>query len=191
MIISKLVETRFLSQSSFLNNYTSAPMVWKPETMFRFLTLFSSVPSGNDMLYQCMTQDFFYAGFDIINQQTIANYASPLIHQARMKLEQQRPEYERVLNKRRLAQLEAKFEQTPDALKPFYSMQFAYYVASQAEAMRDVAVKRAVQAEQNAELTRRQREQFERLKKRDDKRKQKAAKVRRRKKAQQPKNKKK
>jgi len=113
VLISKLIEARFLSQSSFLNQYTSVPIVWKPESMFRFLTLFSSIPSSNDMLYQCMTQDFYYAGFDIIDQQTITNYASPLIHQARMKLAEQRSEYEKVLGKDAVANSQLNLNELP------------------------------------------------------------------------------
>jgi len=191
VLISKLIEARFLSQSSFLNHYTSVPIVWKPESMFRFLTLFSSVPSSNDMLYQCMTQDFYYAGFDIIDQQTIANYASPLIHQARMKLLDQRSEYEKVIGKNKFAELATEFEQTPDIQKPFYSMQFAFYVASQAQASREVAVKRATRAEQQAGLTQKERAQYERLKAKHEQRKQKATQAKRRKQSQRPKKKRK
>ncbi len=189
VLIAKLVEARFLSQSSFLNNYTSASIVWKPEAMFRFLTLFSSVPSSDDMLYQCMTQDFYYAGFDIIDQQTVANYASPLIHQARMNLEDRRTEYEKVLGKDRVAELETKFEQTPDSQKPFYSMQFAYYVANQANAMREVAVQRATQAESAAGLSEKERKQFERLKSKQVDRMRKQKKLQRRKQSQHKKKK--
>lgn len=191
VLVSKLIEARFLSQSSFLNQYTSVTIVWKPESMFRFLTLFSSVPSSNDMLYQCMTQDFYYAGFDIIDQQTIANYASPLIHQARMKLADQRSEYEKILGKDRVAKLATEFEQTPDIQKPFYAMQFAFYVASQAEALRKVAVKRATRAEQEAELTQKERAQYKRLKAKYAQRKRKTTQAKRRKQSQQSKKKRK
>ena len=187
VIITEMANVVFLSQSSFLNNYSSKPIVWKPETMFRFLTLFSSVPPATDMLYQCMTQDFFYAGFDIIDEQSITNYASPLVHQARMKLETERAEYEKVLGKDRLTELEAKFEQTPDAQKPFYSMQFAFYVASQAEALRKIAVERATRAEDRTELTQKERKQYERLKAKQEQRKRKAIQGRRRKQSKQSK----
>jgi hypothetical protein len=191
ILISKLIQARFLSQSSFLNQYTSLPIVWKPESMFRFLTLFSSVPSGNDMLYQCMTQDFYYAGFNIIDQQTIVNYASPLVHQARMKLIEQRSDYEKVLGEHKATELETEFEQTPDIQKPFYSMQFAFYVASQAQALREVAVKRATRAEQEAELTQKERVQYEHLKAKHEMKKRKAIQAKRRKQSQQSKKKRK
>jgi len=191
VVITEIENSIFLSQSGFLNRYSDNTIVWKPETMYRFLTLFSSAPPETDMLYQCMTQDFFYAGFDIIDDRTISNYAAPLIHQSRMNLEQERTEYEKVLGKERFADIKAKFEQTPDAQKPFYSMQFAYYVAGQAEALRKSAVERAIKAEDKRDLTSTERKRYERLKLRDQERKRRAKKRKRSNQARKSKGKKK
>jgi hypothetical protein len=49
-------------------------MTWKPEAMYRFLSLFSYAPISSDLLYDCMIQDFYYAGFDIVDKEIISQY---------------------------------------------------------------------------------------------------------------------
>jgi hypothetical protein len=163
----------FLSQSSILNKMskTQTKISWRPEAMYRFLTLFSSVPPATDLLYQCMTQDFFYTGFDIVDNKAISHYAAPLIRQARMVLEQERATYEKALGQVRLRELEVAFEQIPDVEKPFYSMQFLAYVARQETKQREAAEERARSAEAAQGLSGKERDEYERLKsKKEEKR---------------------
>jgi hypothetical protein len=118
-----------------------------------------------------MTQDFFYTGFDIVDNKAISHYAAPLIRQARMVLEQERATYEKALGQVRLRELEVAFEQIPDVEKPFYSMQFLAYVARQETKQREAAEERARSAEAAQGLSGKERDEYERLKsKKEEKR---------------------
>lgn len=164
--ICKKENVLFLSPSTVLNRILPErkKMSWNPEAMYRFLTLFSSIPTGVDPLYECMTQSFFNAGFDIVDTEAISYYAAPLVRQARMTLAQEKATYVAALGKARVDELEDGFERTSDAEKPFYSMQFALYIARQESKAREVAEERARIAEREQTLSSGQRREYERLK---------------------------
>ena len=155
----------FVSQSSFLNRFSAKQtrIAWKPEVMYQFLTLFSSVPADIDVLYQCMSQDFFAGGFDIVDGQAIASFSSGVIRQSRMDLEAERESYVRVLGQQRVQELENEYNRTPDEYKPFYSMQFAMYAVHQQRRQLEAAQSR-LNAEATAkELTAKERQELVRL----------------------------
>ena len=127
-----------------------------------------------------MTQDFFHAGFDVVDSHAISRYASPMIRQARMHLEQEKKAYEDALGKKRFAELREEFERIPDEQKPFYSMQFAFHVASMETKKRADAEARAVQAQQTKQVTEKERQELERFRAKQAEKRQKAEKARRR-----------
>ena len=47
-----------------------------------------------------------------------------------MQLSQEKERYEEVLGKSRFAEISQRFEQITDQQKPFYSIQFAFYMRS-------------------------------------------------------------
>jgi hypothetical protein len=187
VLITEMQEAAFLSQSSILNRLerTQPRMTWKPEAMYRFLSLFSSAPTGTDLLYECMMQSFYYAGFDIVDKSVISRYVAPMVRQARMQLDQARQQYQEALGKREFAELRDGFERVPDEQKPFYSMQFAYLVAAREALKREKAEARAKRAEHAKGLTEQERQEFERLKQ-DKRRRQKKQERKRRKYASRP-----
>jgi len=163
----------FLSQSGVLNKLirTRPRMTMKPEAMYRFLSLFSSVPADIDLLYECMIQDFYSAGFDIVNKEVISQFVRPMVRQARMQLDQERKNYEEALGQKRFVELRDDFERVPDEQKPFYSMQFAFYVAAEETRRREAAEARARRVEEIKHLTGDERNELIHLRaKRDEKR---------------------
>lgn len=128
VIIFEIDRAAFLSQTNILNKITgqTPQLTWKPEAMYRFLSLFSSTPPGADLLYDCMIQDFYYAGFDIVDKEAISRFITPMIRQARMRLDSEKARYEEALGPQKFAQLSNQFDRVPDEQKPFYSMQFVF-----------------------------------------------------------------
>jgi hypothetical protein len=165
VVIGLVEQIIFLSQSGVLNALLKNDrLTWKPEAMYRFLALFSDVPVGDDLLYECMTQDFFNAGFNIIDRDAVEQYAAPIIRQSRMMFEKEKTKYEQVLGEKRSLELRSEFERVPDLEKPFYSLQFAYHVATQEAAKRVAAELGAKQVVAKKELTNQERIEYERLK---------------------------
>lgn len=131
--IHKISGAMFLSQSNVLNqiNPGKNSMTWKPEGMYRYLSLFSSSPTSAELLYGCMFQDLYSAGLNIVDRNTIAQYVEPMVKQARMEMDREREKYEEALGKKHFDELREQFEEMPDEQKPFYSMRLAYYIAAQ------------------------------------------------------------
>lgn len=158
-------DAAFVSQSGFLNSIGTSRMVcWKPQTMYQFLTMFSTVPASEDLLHQCVMHEFLSSGFDIVDSASLAELASPQIHQARMTIEQERSTYSEAIGQDRFKELEEGFENTPDEVKPFYAQQFAFYVAGQEATLRQAAERRAHVAEQAGSLKEKERREYQQLK---------------------------
>ena len=150
VLIARLVDAVFLSLSPVLNRLGGLPrpITWKPKSLYRFLALFTTIMPGQDLLYESMIEDLYSAGLTVVDPPSLARFAGPAIRQARMQLETERSEYEETIGKDRFRDLVVAFDRTPDEQKPFYSMQFAFYVAAKerdkrkaAEAAASIAVK--------------------------------------------------
>jgi len=166
IIISHYIETIFLSRSSILNRLGDGnnALTWKPESFYRFLSLFTSSQPPEDLLFQSMVQDLYSAGFPIIDRDVLSRFAAPTIRQARMQLESERSAYEEILGKARTDKLIDQYEQTPDEQKPFYSTRFAFYVAA-AERQRRIAAESAASSVKRIKsLTEKERREYEKLK---------------------------
>jgi len=166
LLLCENKKAAFLSQSGVLDslNRQKSRITWKPESMYRFLSSFSAAPPDEDILCQSMIQDFFYSGFDIINSDTLKHFFSGPIHQSRLQLDEEKIRYEEALGKSEFNRLKEDFETTPDIQKPFYSMQFAFYVARKESERRMVAEERTRRAEESKALSDRERTEYERLK---------------------------
>jgi hypothetical protein len=171
----------FLSQSAILDRLKSVKsrLTWRPEAMYRFLSLFSTTPPGGDLLYQSMIQDFYYTGFDIVDNNVISEYVAPMIRQARMQLDEEKEKYEETLGKQKFSESREEFERIPDEQKPFYSMQFAFYVAEQERKKRKVAEAVAKGVESGRKLSEEERKEFDRLKRAKEEKRRKAERMRR------------
>jgi len=172
ILICNNQNTVFVSQSTFLNRLSARRkrITWKPQVMYQFLTFFSSVPADIDVLYQCMSQDLFAGGFDIVDGPAIANFSSGVIHQSRMDLQEARKSYVEVLGEQRVKELEGQFDKTLDEYKPFYSMQFAIYVIDEQKKQLVSTQKRLQTIATPKELTAKERQELSRFReKRDEK----------------------
>ena len=107
VIIYEIDRPAFLSQTNIFNKLPGHPSKssWKPEAMYRFLSLFSSTPPDADFLYNSMIQDFYYAGFDIVDKDVISRFIAPIAHQARMQIDSERTDTKKLLDLRCLLNL--------------------------------------------------------------------------------------
>jgi hypothetical protein len=179
VLICEREKAAFLSQSDTLKRLGRTnrnKITFRPEAMYRLLSMFSCTPPNADLLYDCMIQDFYYAGFDIVNREVVSQYVAPLVHQARMNLEQEKQRYEEVLGQQKYDEIRQNFEKTPDEQKPFYSFQFAFYVANAEIKKRLAAEAKARSSEDLKRLNGKERAEYERLKAKEAERKQKAKK---------------
>jgi hypothetical protein len=182
IIIAHTTDIIFLSRSSLLNRLRNGnnTLTWKPESFYRFLSLFTSNQPQEDLLFQSMVQDLYSIGFSIVDKDALSRFAAPTIRQARLKLEAERSEYEEILGKVRADQLIDQYEKTSDEQKPFYSTQFAFYVAA-AERQRRIAAESAASSKvQVKSLTEKERRDYDKLKKKQAERQQRSNKNKRR-----------
>jgi len=166
VLIARLVDAVFLSLSTVLNRLCELPrlLTWKPESLYRFLALFTTIMPGQDLLYESMIEDLYSAGLTVVDPPSLARFAGPAIRQARMQLETERSEYEETVGKDRFRDLIDAFDRTPDEQKPFYSMRFAFYVAAKEREKRKAAETAASIAVKAKDLTAKERSHYERLK---------------------------
>ncbi len=155
VIINKLTNAYFLSHSTVLNRLPSNgnKYTWKPEAMYRLLTLYSGEALDINKLYQSMTQDYFFSGIEIIDKKSIEGFAEGPIRQAKMSFEREKNRYESLLGVESFANYKDTFDRLPDIEKPFYSVRFAYYIASIETEYRARAEERAKKVEKEKELS--------------------------------------
>lgn len=181
LILCETQKAAFLSQSGVLDSIDrdKPRITWKPESMYRFLSSFSAVPPSEDLLYQSMVQDFFYSGFDIINSDTLREYFAGPVRQSRMLLDEEKTRYESALGNAEYNKLRSGYDHVPDTQKPFYSMQFAFYVARKESQSRERAEARARRAEEIKGLKDKERQHYDRLKAKETERSRKGIKKQR------------
>jgi hypothetical protein len=165
ILASRLRPVRFVSQSTVLDRVSpaGARISWRPEALYRFLSMFAADNPNAELLYDCMIQDFYYSGIEIINTETIRQFAGPMVRQARMTLESERVRYEAVLGKQEFSDAVDHFENLPDEQKPFYSLQFALFVSRRESILRTAAEQRAAELEKREGLSAQERTELERL----------------------------
>ena len=96
-----------------------------------------------------------------------------------MKFEEEKASFEEALGPDRFMELVDSFESTPDENKPFYSMQFLFYIASLEREKRREAEKRSHQDRKVKSLSDKERLDYEKLKgKRAEKRRERLRKKR-------------
>lgn len=125
----------FLSTSSVLNLISKKrkKIAWKPEIFYRFLSLFTDVPLNDENLFSSMLQDIKLLGLPIIDKVGIERFIQPSLRQSKLLLENEREEFIDALGLTEYTRYMDDYEKTPDDEKPFYTMQFAFYVAKKVE----------------------------------------------------------
>lgn len=182
ILLARRESAAFLTPSSVLAGIAGVEhrVNWRPETMYRFLSLFTIKGQDTETLYESMTQTFYYSGFNVVDKAAISTYTAGLVHQARMQLEDARREYSQALDESEIGSIVDDFESVPDEQKPFYALQFAHYVAVRAARQIASAQRAAEVARREARLTEKEKDDLRRLQSADMERKQKALKRERR-----------
>lgn len=178
ILLARYENAAFLTPSSVLRGIADVDhrVNWSPEALFRFLSLFSTRAQNPETLYESMIETFFYPGFDIVDSARVTKYASGLAHQARIQLEAAREDYAKALDEKEFAGMIADFESVPDEQKPFYSMQFAHYVAVRASRAAEAAKRQTAAARTTGKLDSKEKEELDLLRAKEAQRKRKALK---------------
>jgi hypothetical protein len=179
IIFNEIKKCVFISQSIHLNQVQPDAkfITWTPETLYRFLILLSPDIPSKDLLYECMTQDFFYSGFSIIDKGAISSFISPLIHQSRMMLEDEKESYNNLIKGKRTNNIMDEFENQPDELKPFYSIQTTNYIARMLSDTNKTLINRMGEIQKHTDLSDKERKEFLRLKSKAEQKKKKHIKL--------------
>lgn len=167
-------QAAFLSQSGILEliDRDLPRITWNPESIYRFLATFSITAPSDNLVYQTIMQDFSYSGFDIVNQNTLREYFSGTIRQALMSLDEEKERYESAIGSEEYRRIRNNINNVTDTQKPFYSIQFAHYVALREIRKRELAEERANRIETVKALTEKERAEYEKLKAKEAERKQ-------------------
>lgn len=169
LLLHRLQKMQFLSHSTVLDRTSNdnRRITWKPEALYRFLTMFSTKAASENLLYDSMIQEFYYSGFEIVDAKVLSQFAVPLVRQARLELKRERDHYVSAMGPGWAKDIEGYFESLPDEQKPFYSLQFALFMARKERTMREEAEQRASyvagKKERAAELNERERQELLRL----------------------------
>lgn len=182
ILLARQESAAFLTPSSVLSGIAGAShrVNWRPEAMYRFLSLFTTGSQSAETLYESMIQTFYYSGFNVVDRTAISAYTAGLVHQARMQMEDARKEYSKALEEKDIGGIVDDFESVPDEQKPFYAIQFAHYVAVRAARKTEQAERAADAARRHAKLNDKDRDELRRLQSAEMERKRKAQKRARR-----------
>ena len=185
VILNKLREYRFISHSTLLNRVSDVQEIftWSPEALYRFLTLFTKDIPNKNILHECMTHDFFYSGFEVINKDNINQIASPYVQQSRFVLEAERSNYIKTLGQKNYDEIIKNYENKPDYEKPLYSIQMAHFLARKEIENSEFMKGRMEDLKYENELKKKERKEYEKLKNKKEQKKRKHAKILARKKS--------
>lgn len=130
VIICKKENYSFLTSSIFLdaNLPQAKKFSWNPDTMYKFLTTISSDLPDVDLLYQSMIQEYYYSGFDVMDQSAVKEYFKEPIRQASLEIEEVKNEYSTELRNPLIRIALDRFETLDDLHKPFYARQISEYI---------------------------------------------------------------
>jgi hypothetical protein len=121
-------EYKFLSNSLLLNKISNDLFVWKPESLYRLLTLLNEIPPSDDLLHKCMLQDFYQNGIDVIDNDAIRKIASPLLKQSKFSFDQQKEAFVNAIGVSKYSRLIGNFDHVSESESPFYPHLFARYI---------------------------------------------------------------
>jgi len=139
----------FVSQSKVLDSINESGIVttWRPEAVYRYLSVLPGNVVNPDLLQQCMTHEYFYAGVSFIDRPKYLRFFGPSIDAAKLSFEQEKIKYIRAVEKEHTSQLDEAFDRTPDLEKPFFVAQMGWRVAEASQRAEKIAKKRANEAE--------------------------------------------
>jgi predicted transcriptional regulator len=152
----KLTEIYFISQSRSLDRAFMGNKVitWTPEAVYRYLASLPNAEIQPDLLQQCMTNEYFYAGISFIDEKRYLRYFGPSVEQSKISFETEKGKYLANVesDNRSLDQLTKEFDSIPDLEKPFFMSQMGWRLAQILQGRVDSGNKRAFEAEQQIKL---------------------------------------
>ncbi len=144
----------FVSQSRILDLIDNGADVttWSPEAVYRYLCTLPGSSTDPDLLQECMLDEFYKVGAQVIDRSRYLTFFGPAISQARLSFEDQKEKFlastEKVKSGR---ELDEAFSRTPDLEKPFFISQMAWSITRSAERSAQRAKVSAKQAQQRAD----------------------------------------
>jgi len=159
----------FLTNSTFLDSGSTDQdrFAWNPDTMYKYLTMISTVLPDSDLLFQSMMQEFYYAGFDVMNQDAVHEYFKEPVRQASFAIEEVKNDFSNELKNSNLGKMVDRFDRLDYYQKPFYARRITeYIVRKRSEDLQ--AKEKAAEAKINeAALSIKERKEYEILKQKD------------------------
>ena len=159
----------FLTNSTFLNSSSEDQerFAWNPDTMYKYLTMISTELPDSDLLFQSMMQEFYYAGFDVMNQEAVHEYFKDPVKQARFAIEEVKKEFSNELKNGNLRRMVNRFEGLDDFQKPFYARRITEYIVRKRSEDLQAKANAAEAKISEAALSIKERKEYEILKQKD------------------------
>ena len=163
VVIDSFTDLAFLSRTTILNKFTkrSTPLVWLPEGVFRYLSLFCRIDTYDS--FQSLLEGFQNYGFNVVDKSTLEKSIEPLVRTARLALEEERETLNRIFGKESAISLIKGFEDIPEEDRPFYPSQVFAYAARHEKKKREQAEKKVTELTRKKELTDKERAEYEKL----------------------------
>lgn len=143
----------FVSQSRIFNQVFSPNycMMWTPESLYRYLSIFPDSNTNSDLLQQCMLHEYLYSGLSFIDKERYLRFFGPRISDAKLSFKKERKRYieesESDTKDEEIAHLQKSFDNTPDLEKPFFVQHLAFKMAESSKRREELLRKRANNAE--------------------------------------------
>lgn len=163
LLLAKKLKYNFLSQSTVLNKLSGSKVTLDPEALYKFLALFSSSAPDPDLVYSSMANYFYTAGIVIVDVDSIKRFVEPSLHQARMKLEEKKGEYEELLGRSLYSESVKAIDNSPIELRPFYSIRTVMLIAEREGELRVEAERKAAQKPRASQIPEDDRLELERF----------------------------
>lgn len=173
VIVCKKENYSFLTSSTFLdaNLPQDKKFSWNPDTMYKFLTTISSDLPDVDLLYQSMIQEYYYSGFDVMDQSSVKEYFKEPIRQASLEIEDVKNEYSSEIRNPLIRNAIDRFDTLDDLSKPFYARQISEYIIRNRSKVLVDKEKGIDEKLKTLELTEKERKEYKTLKAKESNRK--------------------
>ncbi len=163
LILAQKFGFRFLSQSTVLDKITKSRISLSPEDLYRFISLQSSTPPEPNLIYSSMAALFYSAGIVIVDVESVRRFIKPAFQQARLQLDREKAEYEKLLGKRLYQEHINAIDNAPEEDRSFYSLRTLMLIADRATELGKRAEQRAKEKPIEAPLSKSDKQELDRL----------------------------
>lgn len=166
LVISSIEPINFLTHTTNLKRFDISHNIshWYPESIYRFIQM-NDVSVDLDDLYNCMISGLYNCGLKSINKEDIETITRPFIHQAELRLS----EIKRNCNQKMKEYFDQKLieQEKENYTLPFYTSQLEYMLNEELKKENETARIRNKMLEEETkrnQLTKDERNEFERMK---------------------------